>query len=73
MATIKNFGFMWERDKVVWGRPGRGGTSSLEGVMVGNQKRRVQFDEQMGVRQVLTAYNRHHWPHKELRHRRFLS
>jgi hypothetical protein len=41
--------------------------------MVGNQKRRVQFDEQMGVRQVLTAYNRHHWPHKELRHRRFLS
>jgi hypothetical protein len=49
MATIKNFGFMWERDKVVWGKPGPGGTSSLEGVMVGNRKRRVQFAEQMGI------------------------
>jgi hypothetical protein len=49
MATIKNFGFMWERDKVVWGKPGPGGTSSLEGVMVGNRKRRVQFADQMGI------------------------
>ena len=49
MATIKNFGFMWERDKVVWGKPGPGGTSSLEGVMVGNRTKRVQFAEQTGI------------------------
>jgi hypothetical protein len=49
MATIKNFGFMWERDKVDWGRQGRGGTSSFEGVMVGNRKRRVDFVDQMGI------------------------
>jgi hypothetical protein len=49
MATIQNFGFMWERDKVGWGKPGPGGTSSLEGVMVGNRKRRVEFAQQMGI------------------------
>jgi hypothetical protein len=49
VATIKNFGFMWEREKVDWGRQGRGGTSSFEGVMVGNRKRCVQFVEQMGI------------------------
>jgi len=42
MATIKNFGFISRLS-------GPGGTSSLEGVMVGNRKRRVQFAEQMGI------------------------
>jgi len=49
MATIKNFGFMWERQKVNWGRRGAGGNSALEGVMVGNRKRRVDFSEQIGI------------------------
>jgi len=49
MATIKNFGFMWERDKVDWGRRGPGGTSSFKGVMVGNRRRVVEFSDQMGI------------------------
>lgn len=49
MSTIKNFGFMWERDKVDWGRPGRGGNSLFEGFMVGNRSRRVDFSGQMGI------------------------
>jgi hypothetical protein len=49
MGTIKNFGFMWERDKIDWGRPGPGGSSSSKGVMVGNRKRVVEFADQMGI------------------------
>jgi hypothetical protein len=49
MGTIKNFGFMWERDKVDWGRRGPGGSSSFKGVMVHNRKRVVEFADQMGI------------------------
>ena len=49
MATKKNFGFMWERDKVNWGQPGRGGGSSFEGTMVGDRRRHVDFEDQMGI------------------------
>ena len=49
MATIKNFGFMWEREKVDWGSPGRGRGSSLIGRKVHNKKRVVDFAIQMGI------------------------
>ena len=49
MPVIKNFGFMWERDKVQWGSAGRGGGGSLDGIMVGNKKRKVDFTGQMGI------------------------
>jgi hypothetical protein len=49
MPTIKNFGFMWERDKVYWGARAPGDRSTLEGVMVHNRKRRVDFSDQMGI------------------------
>lgn len=49
MATIKNFGFMWERDKVHWGRKGPGGNKRFDGVMVGDKKRTVNFLGQMGI------------------------
>ena len=49
MTTIKNFGFMWERDQVNWGQQGRGGSSSLDGAQNGKLKRRVNFLEQMGI------------------------
>ena len=46
MPIIKNFGFMWEREKMGWGRPtGR----YFDGVMVGNKKRKVSFLKQMGI------------------------
>ena len=32
-----------------WGRRGPGGSASFRGVMVGNQKRQVDFLEQMGI------------------------
>jgi hypothetical protein len=49
MSTIKNFGFMWEREKVDWGRQARGAKARFEGVMVGNTKRIVDFRKQMGI------------------------
>ena len=49
MPIIKNFGFMWERDKVDWGKRGPGGTASFDGILEGNQRRRVNFLEQMGI------------------------
>jgi len=49
MSTIKNFGFMWEREKVVWGAPGRGTPAALHGRMVHNKNRVVDFTEQMGI------------------------
>ncbi len=49
MPIIKNFGFMWERDKVQWGTKGPGGGASLDGIMVGNRKRKVNFIGQMGI------------------------
>jgi hypothetical protein len=49
LATIKNFGFMWERDKVYWGARAPGDRATLEGVMVHNRKRKVDFSKQMGI------------------------
>ena len=49
MGTIKNFGFMWERDKIDWGRRGPGGNRSLKGRMVGYKRRVVEFAGQMGI------------------------
>jgi hypothetical protein len=49
VPIIKNFGFMWERAKVDWGRQGPGGTDRFEGVKAGNKKRRVDFLDQMGI------------------------
>jgi hypothetical protein len=49
MPTIKNFGFMWERDKVDWGSRGRGRGSSLIGRRVNNLERVVDFAEQTGI------------------------
>lgn len=49
MPTIKNFGFMWERDKVDWGARGRGGRAVLVGKMVDSRSREVDFSEQMGI------------------------
>lgn len=49
MPIIKNFGFMWERDKVEWGKKGPGGSASFDGIRAGNKKRRVNFLEQMGI------------------------
>jgi hypothetical protein len=40
---------MWERDKVDWGRQGRSGSASFNGVMVGNKNRKVSFLDQMGT------------------------
>jgi hypothetical protein len=47
--TIENFGFMWDRDEVNWGRRGPGGTGSLKGFMVGGVKRIVEFSDQIGI------------------------
>jgi hypothetical protein len=58
MATIKNFGFMWERDKVHWGRKGPGGNKRFDGVMVGNKKRVVDFLEQMGIYVLYDRFER---------------
>ncbi len=49
MPTIRNFGFMWEREKVDWGTQGRGGRAILRGRMVKNRRREVDFSEQMGI------------------------
>jgi hypothetical protein len=49
MPAIKNFGFMWERDKVEWGVRGRGGRATLLGRMVKNRRREVDFSDQMGI------------------------
>ena len=49
MPIIKNFGFMWERDKVDWGRRGPGGRARFQGIKVGNKKRKVDFLNQMGI------------------------
>jgi hypothetical protein len=49
MSIIKNFGFMWDRDKVQWGSRGPGGAASFDGIMVGRRKRRVSFLAQMGI------------------------
>jgi len=49
MAIIKNFGFMWERDKIQWGSRGPGGAGSFDGVMLKNKKRTVNFLGQMGI------------------------
>jgi hypothetical protein len=49
MGTIKNFGFMWERKKIDWGRRGPGGNRSLKGRMVGHKRRVVEFAGQMGI------------------------
>jgi hypothetical protein len=48
-SIVKNFGFMWERDKVDWGRRGPGGSASFDGFMVNSRKRRVSFLGQMGI------------------------
>lgn len=49
MSTIRNFGFMWERDKVDWGAPGRGSAATLKGRMLKNKHRVVDFSQQMGI------------------------
>jgi len=49
MGIVQNFGLMWDRDEVVWGRRGPGGNARLDGVMVGNKKRQVSFVDQMGI------------------------
>lgn len=49
MPTIKNFGFMWERDKVDWGTQARGARAVLFGRMVKRRRREVDFSEQMGI------------------------
>jgi hypothetical protein len=49
MSIIQNFGFMWDRSEVDWGRRGPGGRASFRGVKVGNTKRIVDFQEQMGI------------------------
>jgi hypothetical protein len=49
MSIIKNFGFMWQRDKVNWGSKGPGKKASLMGQQVGNLKRHVDFASQMGI------------------------
>lgn len=49
MPIIQNFGFMWERSEVAWGRPGPGGNARFEGRQVGKLKRVVDFQQQMGI------------------------
>ena len=49
MPIIKNFGFMWERDKVDWGKKGPNGAARFEGVAVKNKKRIVSFLDQIGI------------------------
>jgi hypothetical protein len=49
VPIIQNFGFMWERSEVAWGRPGPGGNARFEGRQVGNLKRVVDFQQQMGI------------------------
>lgn len=48
-SIIKNFGFMWEREKVRWGSRGPGGKAVFMGTMVGNKKRQVDFLGQVGI------------------------
>ena len=40
---------MWTRNGVDWGKKGPGGSALLEGVMVGNRSRIVDFSRQMGI------------------------
>jgi hypothetical protein len=49
VSIIRNFGFMWERKEVDWGRRGPGGSARFMGVMVGDTKRKVDFLKQMGI------------------------
>jgi hypothetical protein len=49
MSIIQNFGFMWDRSEVDWGRRGPGGNARFVGVQVGNTKRVVDFQQQMGI------------------------
>lgn len=49
MPTIKNFGFMWERDNVDWGARSRGARAKLVGRMVKKLGRKVDFSDQMGI------------------------
>jgi len=49
VPIIQNFGFMWDRSEVAWGRPGPGGNARFEGRQVGNLKRVVDFQQQMGI------------------------
>lgn len=58
MSTIKNFGFMWERHEVDWGRPGPGGIARFEGRQVGDLKRVVDFQQQMGIYVLYDRFER---------------
>lgn len=49
MPIIKNFGFMWEREKVDWGKKGPNGGARFDGISAKNRKRVVSFLDQMGI------------------------
>ena len=58
MLSVANFGHFWRRDRVIFGKPGKGNSGSLEGFFGSlRNPTRVEFRDQIGV-YVLFASSR---------------